>query len=135
MTKPTALDVQYHWHRNAMLGHFAEDTPVEDGPQCGWFKRRLVRHGPFVPCKIWIFSPTDENGDLVGDEVLQAECNGRRADPEAQWEWLRQNPITEAEFNYLVAMIDWTRENAPDEPMANERQAVDWNRIPTPRFT
>lgn len=135
MTKPTSIEAQYQWHKNALLGHFAEDLPVETDPQPGFYKRRLVRGGPFVPCRIWIFSPVDENGDLVGDEKLQAECNGKFADPESQWEWLRSMPITEAEYNYLVAAIDWAKENAPDEPMANVREKTDWTKVAVPVFT
>ena len=117
-----------------MLGHLSEDLPVEDAPQPGWYKRRLVRGGPFVPARVWMFQPVDDEGDLCGDEVLQCECNGKFADPELQWEWLRQTPITESDFNYLTAAIAWTKENAPDEPMANAREAVDWIKIPTPTF-
>jgi hypothetical protein len=135
MRLPTPKDELFAWWNNALLGHLAEDLPLEDAPQCGFFKRRLVRNGPFVPAKIWLYQPIGEGGELEGDEKLQCEVNGKFADPELQWEWLRQNPITEAEYNYLVAAIDWTKENAPDQPMANERTAVDWNKIPTPTFT
>ena len=135
MTRPTPLDQLYAWHTNALRGHFAEDLPLEQDPQCGWFKRRLVKHGPFVPARIWMFQPIDEeSGELVGDEVMFCEVNDKWADPELQWEWLCQEPITEAEFNYLTAAQAWAAEHAPDEPMANLRQPIDWMKVPTPTF-
>lgn len=135
MSWPTSQKKLYAWHENALLGHFAEDLPIEDAPQCGWYKRRLVKAGFFVPARIWMLQPVDDcSGHLVGDEVLQCEVMGRAADPEMQWQWLLQNPITEANFNYLMANMAWAVQHAPHEPMANARQAVDWLKVPTPNF-
>lgn len=137
MSKPTPLADQLSWWRNALLGIYGDEGPhIGEEPQCGWFKRRLVKGGPFVPARIWLYSPTDpETGDLVGDEVLQAEVDGNYADPEQQWSWLNGNPITEAEFKYLTANRAWTSEHAPHEPYANPREPVNWLDVPVPTFT
>lgn len=135
MSRPTPKETLLAWHANALLGVYGEPTTeFNENPECGWFKRRLVKDGPFVPARIWLYQPTDENGDLVGDEVMQCEVNGKYADPETQWSWLCGNPITEAEFNYLTASLAWSAEHAPDEPMANVSQKIDWLKVPTPTF-
>lgn len=123
------------WHRNALLGILADDFKVDhaEDPQCGWFKRKLVKNGPWVPAKIWLYQKI-EDGCLVGDSQFQCEVGGKYADAEREWSWLNGNPITEAEYNYLVASCEWSRDYAPDEPMANPRQPVDWLTVPTPTF-
>jgi hypothetical protein len=118
------------WHRAALAG---DDTARTEDPQCGWFKRRLVKGGPWIPARIWLYQPI-EDGMLVGDAVMQCEVNGVYAEAEQQWTWICQNPIPEREFDYLTALISWTAEFAPDEPMANPQQAVDWSAVPIPTF-
>lgn len=132
MRQPTTAAQAYAWHADALAG--LEPTTTQD-PQCGWFKRRLVRGGPWVPARIWLFQEIDDaTGELVDDERLQAEVDGAFADPEDIWSYVCGNPITEQEFRYLSATTDWSRQHAPQEPMANPRQAVDWTAVPTPTF-
>jgi hypothetical protein len=134
---PTPLDAQLAWHRAAMAGVYAE-KPVtfSEIPQCGWFKRKLVKGGVFVPAKIWLFSPTDpETGELCGDERLQCEVGGAFADPADAWPWLCSNPISEADFGYLMAVRDWAAWYATDQPQANPKQPIDWTRVALPQFT
>jgi hypothetical protein len=136
MSRPTPREELYRWHSNAMLGVLGDDPPITDDPQCGWFQRPLVKGGVMVPARIWMHQPVDEEtGDLVGDETLQCEVDGRYADPNAQWTWLAGAPISEAEFNYLTAKRQWSEDYAPHEPYANPRQPVDWLAVPTPSFT
>jgi hypothetical protein len=130
--QPTPHADQYAWHRAALAG---EEPEITATAQCGWFKRRMVRGGPWVPCRLWLFQEIDDaTGELLDDERLQAECNGEYADPEDIWSFVAANPITEAEFKFLSATAEWSRLNAPDEPMATPHQAVDWLRVPTPTF-
>lgn len=138
MSKPTPREEFYRWHteqlENLSLHLDVEASP--DDPQPGWFKRRLVKHGVFVPARIWWHCPVDENGDLVGDEVLQCEVDGQYADPAEAWSWLCNNPITEAEFNHLTALRQWAEKHAPGEPYADPRRPIDWlNGVPTPNFS
>lgn len=138
MTKPTPHDVLYGWWRDA-LNDVRNHLPVvanPDDPRPGWFKRRLVKNGVFVPARIWMFQWVDDAGDLVGDEVLQCEVDGEYADPAEAWSWLCSNPITEAEFNHLTALRQWAAKHAPGEPYADPRKPVDWlNGVPTPNFS
>ena len=131
MRRPTPHDEAFGWWRVATAGGDPETT---QDPQPGWYKRRLVRGGPWVPARIWLYSEVDDAGELLAPEILQAECNGAWADPDDLWSYVAANPITEAEFKFLSATIEWTQTNAPQEPMANPRQAVDWTAVPTPTF-
>lgn len=137
MSKPTPYEKLYAWHTNALRGVLA-DEPLEynEEPECGWFQRRLVKDGPWVPARIWMYQPVDpDTGDLVGDEVFQCEVNGRHADPYTEFFGLSGHPISEAHFNYLTAAIAWSAEYAPDEPRANPYRPVDWLKVPPPTFT
>lgn len=136
MSKPTPQEELYRWHAQALedASHHLEIEASPDDPQCGWFECRLVKGGPFVPARIWLYSPTDENGDLVGDEVLQCEIAGQYRDPTEAWSWLCGRPISEARFNFMTADAEWARTYAPHEPKANPRQPVDWLTVPTPSF-
>jgi hypothetical protein len=134
--EPTGHDEQYAWHRNAMLGVFGKAvTLFNEEPECGWFKRRLVKGGVFVPARIWLVSITDcETGELTQDEFLQCEVNGNYADVDQQWPWLCGNPISESEFNYMTALRQHCAWHAPDEPAANPRQPINWNTVKPPEF-
>lgn len=132
---PTPRAALYAWHTNALLGVLADEPQAfNETPECGWFKRRMVKGGPFVPARIWMYQPTDESGELVGDEVMNCEVNGKWADADQQWSWLCGNPITEQEFLYLTASLKWAEDHAPHEPMANIHQRIDWLKVPTPTF-
>ncbi len=136
LSRATPRAELFAWHTNAIAELNLRLTPdVTSEPQCGWFKRRLVKAGVFIPARIWVYQPTDEEtGDLVGDEVMQCEVNGYFADAEMQWQWLCSHPITEAEFNYLAASNNWAAEFSPNEPKANPKAAVNWLKVPTPIF-
>lgn len=128
MRTPTPRATLYAWHAQALAGR---EPVITDEPQCGWYKRKLVKGGVFVPARIWMVQPIDaETGELVGDEILQAEVNGAYAEPQDCWSWLCANPITEAEFNYLTARIEHAIRHEPEDPFADARKPVDLNRTP-----
>ena len=131
--QPTPLALAYAWHTAALAGH---EPVTSDEPQCGYFKRRLVKGGPMVPCRIWLDQPVDlGTGELIDDEQLLCEVNGAWADATEQWSWICGQPITRAEFDYLTASLAWSAKHAPDEPRANPRQPIDWLKVPAPTFT
>lgn len=134
--RPTPREIAYRWHSEAIRGVFGDDVEyLGEEPQCGWFKRRLVRHGPFVPARIWLDQCIDpETGELVADEAMLCEVDGQWADAEVQWQSLCGNPISEAEYNYLMARRDYATAWAPHEPAANPRQPINWLRVPVPKF-
>ena len=128
MRMPTPLDQLYAWHTAALRGL---QPVIDNTPQCGFFKRKLVKGGVFVPARIWMFQDIDaETGELLSDELLQCEVNGTYADPEDAWSWICSNPITEQEFRYLSARIDFALRHDPDDPFAAPTKPIDLNATP-----
>lgn len=97
--QPTPAQSLYAWHRDALAGKPVE---IHDGlPECGWFKVRMVKDGPFVPASISIKREIDEIGQLASDETLFCEINGQTRDPAREWIWLSKNPISRREYHAL----------------------------------
>lgn len=133
MRRPTPIVEIYAWHTSAITGGEIE---IHSEPQCGWFKRRLVKHGPWVPARIWLDQEIDmDTGELLADERLLCEVLHVRSDAAEQWAWLCDNPISKAEYDYLVAAFAWSAQHAPHEPRANPKQPVNWLYVPVPTFT
>lgn len=135
--RPRSKEDLYRWHAEALENvrlHLEVDGLTSE-PECGWYKLRLVKHGPWVPARIWVEQDIDEaSGELISDEVMRCEVDGQYADPGERWLWLAHNPIPESEFNYLTATRRYATDHAPNEPMADPRKAVNWLEVPTPRF-
>lgn len=130
MRKPTPRAELYAWHTAALAGR---SPAIDSTPQCGWFKRKLVKGGVFVPARIWIVQEIDPaTGELLSDEILQCEVNGTYADPEDAWSWICANPISEAEFNYLSARIEFATRHEPDDAFADVRKPINLNQTPIP---
>lgn len=128
MRRPTPTEILYEWHARALAGL---NPVITDDPQCGWYKRKLVKDGVFVPARIWMVQPIDlETGELVSDEFLQAEVNGAYADPMDCWSWICANPIREQEFHYLTARIEHALRHEPEDPFADPRKPIDLNTSP-----
>lgn len=131
MRQPTDNEAALQWWRDALAGR---RPPIHDGePQCGWYRARLVRGGPWVPVRIWMESPTDpETGELIADEFVRAEIDGREVDPAEVWIRACAHPITEETFNYMRDAAAWDRRHDPAAPAANPHRAVDHLRTPIP---
>ena len=101
--QPSDPDAVYSWWRRSVSG---ERVPrVEDEPQCGYFKRRMVRGGPFVPVAIFLEQDIDpDTGELTAPEELRAIVNGNPADPIRVWAYSR--PISLAEYDALTGIRD-----------------------------
>ncbi|MBS8227133.1 hypothetical protein [Vannielia litorea] len=122
--QPSSLSQLYAWHRAALAG---ENPPRHDGlPECGWFKRRLVKNGPWVPVRIYIEREIDPaTGELTCDEIMRIEVEGLDGgDPANHWTYL--TPITRREFDHLV---DY---RLRDSRMLDARQRIDLSNAPTP---
>jgi hypothetical protein len=84
---PTPAAELYAWH-TAITAGWHPLTPVGE-PQVGWFKRRLIKNGIYVPARIWLEQDIDETtGELMDDERLLCEVAGERRDPLDEWTWL-----------------------------------------------
>lgn len=104
-------------------------------PQCGYFKRRLVRGGAWVPVKIWLDSETDpETGELVRDEIMCCDVGLHPADPDEHWTSVCAHPITKEEYTYLIRLMKYAKKHDDREPLANPRQPIDLFTVPPPEF-
>lgn len=132
MRRPTTQDEAYAWHRAALAG---ERPPVHEGhPQCGWYRRRLVKDGPWVPARIWLHQVLDpETGELAEPEAFVCEVNGEDRMPYAEWTWLARHPISEGEFDRMTAAIERAGSFDPMNPILQPERPVDLTaRVPLP---
>ena len=128
MRVPTPHGALYRWHAEALAGR---NPVITDDPHCGWYKRKLVKGGVMVPARIWLFQPVDAvTGELTDDEAMQCEVNGGFADPVDAWPWLCANPISEAEFHYLMARVAYAARHEPDDAFGDQRHPINLNKIP-----
>lgn len=95
-------------------------------PQPGYYRRRLVRGGPWVPARIWYGLPADPwTGDLLDRSPrLQCEVAGELRDPLDQWTWLAARPIAEADYWFEIEDRKWLAQHRPSDPKANPKQPI-----------
>lgn len=100
MRQPSPASQLYAWHRAAMRG---AAPPVHDGwPECGWYRTRLVRGGPWVAVEIKVERVIDiETGELAGPETVFAIVDGERRRAEPIWTFLE--PISREDYAALIA--------------------------------
>jgi hypothetical protein len=135
MRRPTPHDVAYRWHTEMMLGWRGDPDAITEEAQCGWYKTRLVKGGPFVPARIYLEQHVDATtGELLQDEVMHCEIGGRAADVEEKWLHLAHEPITEDEFEYLTAVAMHAAWHDPSQPQAKPRKPVDFSTARAPKF-
>lgn len=108
--------------------------PITHEPQCGYFRRKMVRGGPWVPVEIYLKYSTDMDGDLVSPEVMVCNVNGKACDPEDQWTYVAGSPITLVEYEYLRRLSVWARTSDSNEPLADPRKKIDMMTTPIPVF-
>ena len=106
-----------------------------DRPEPGHWIVRLVRGGPAVPARIFWAQTTHEPGNpenvMERSRFLAAEIGGEVAEVDDVW-LRRGTPITEAEYRYRVAEMQWAKEHAPNEAVAKPRQRADFSALPLP---
>jgi len=150
MRQPSDREALYAWHASALKALAdgkAEDLIqltrskwlkcppiVEDEPQCGYFKARVRRYAVLVPSRIFMRSVVDELGELVQDEELVCEIGDTPFDVIEAWIKLCIRPITLGEYQYLMAVREWARASAPDQPQAKDGAAVDWMTVKIPEI-
>lgn len=99
--QPTDRTTQYDFWRRTVAGERVER--FEDEPQPGFYKRRMVRGGPFIPVEIWLEQEIDqETGELTAPEVMRAICNGEIRDPLSLWTYCRA--ISAEEYDALIGV-------------------------------
>lgn len=126
---PTPRSKLYGFWRAALAG---KNPQITHEAQCGFFRRKLVKDGPWVGVVIWVEQDTDEIGELIAPEVMRCEVNGRMRDPEDEWTYVADKPISEERYRFMVADASWAKRNAPDDPAANPHTRVDLISTPIP---
>jgi hypothetical protein len=127
--QPTPDHVLYAWWLAALGGRSPQITSE---PQCGWFQRKLVREGPWVPVRIFMRQVVDADGELIEPEELLCEVDGQLRDAVDQWTYVCDQPISRERYRFMTANATWAKKHAPAEPEANPREAVDWTKAPLP---
>lgn len=127
--KPSELEPLFAWWRSALIKR--PDRYFHE-PQLGFFKRKLVKAGPWVPVKFWLEQITDEDGLLIEPERMLCEVGGRAREPLDQWTWCCRYPITKSEFEFMLANAAWVSVRAPHEPEAQPQLPIDFGTSPIP---
>lgn len=124
--RPSTSAQIYSWHRAALAGNA---PAIHDGlPEAGWFKRKMVKGGPWVPVRIFVEREIDPaTGELTAPERLVADVNGQIEDPARHWTHL--NPISREEYQRLIyrqsvtpAMMD------PTKKIDLSKEPIQWNK-------
>lgn len=132
MRTPTSADDALAWHRSALAGL---KPPIHGEPECGWFQRKLVRGGPFVGARIWLHQVVDpDTGELLEDERFLCVVDGQMRDAVDQWTYLAGNPVSEAQYRYLVSLSRYAKAHDPVEPLADPKKKIDRMTFPLPLF-
>lgn len=106
-------------------------------PVAGYYRRKLVKGGVWMPVKLWFGPPLDpDTGEeldrshrwqaMDGDRLVAGE-----ADIQDIWTRCCREPINATEYFYLVKDREWCRENAPHLPEANPTKRVDLGSMQT----
>lgn len=75
-------------------------------PIPGFYKRRLVRAGAWVPVSIgFIDGERDESGALTSDQQFPCLVNGVEADAFVQWPYVADHPISAQEYAQMMGRV------------------------------
>ena len=87
----------------------AKNNPfTSSNPQCGFYKRRLVKDGPWLPIAFW----RNKDDQIVGG------FEGKLVDPIEHWTFAAKYPVSEASYRYYIRNGHWLDE-APQTPRSN----------------
>lgn len=101
-------------------------------PQPGFYRRRLVRGGPWVPVRIWFGAPFDPvtREPLDRSWRLRGEVAGRQEDPADHWLHCAEHPVSEAEYRYMAGLATWAEEHDPAAPKPIRAAGSTWRPCP-----
>jgi hypothetical protein len=109
MRQPTPAKDLYAWHTGILSGD--PDTQTHgDWPECGWFRTKLVKGGPWVAVEIRIIRGIDtDTGELAYPETLGGTINGNPLSQDEilkLWTWIK--PISRDAYKALLKLISAT---------------------------
>jgi hypothetical protein len=98
--QPTPPETLLAFHAAAIAG---ENPERNDGnPQCGYYRMKMVKGGPWVPVRIWCRQTIDlETMELAEPETFQADVGGEVGDPVGVWSYCQ--PISRETYEALLA--------------------------------
>jgi hypothetical protein len=112
----------FAWHRAAVSGEAPER--YEGVPECGYYKRRMLKGGPWIPVRIYVDREIDgDTGELASDEVLRAEVNGVGGKC-AVYQWTYLTPIARNEYETLL------QDHQTSDLMAATHAVIDLSKTP-----
>lgn len=135
MRKPTPPNIAYAWHAKALLANGIKSMmpPIyENEPKPGWYMRRVVKEGPYVPARIWLETEVGDDGELLAPERLLCEVDGKLANVASQWTWLASRPISEDRYMDMIAGNFTTSEPDPYADQTINGEAFDETGAPEP---
>lgn len=129
MRRPTSKDAAFRWWREALEG--VAPPPINEVPQAGFYRRRMVKGGPWVPVAIWIESVTDpETGELLQPEIIKCAVDGKVADPVNEWGYCCSQPVSERDFQRMVHRVKHEMREGSHAPF----KPIDLLRVDPPSF-
>ncbi len=119
-----------------------------NAPEPGYYKRRMVKGGPWVAVRIWIDEGDREacalcggwgihgagqdcgecggvGSILVSDDVIKAERDGEAVDVWHVWPGCATRPITAQEYDYMIRRGLYAKAFEPASPAAQPRRPQD----------
>lgn len=81
---------------------------LADQPQAGWYKRRLVRGGPWVAVRIYLDEARDpETGEPMDRPTRWlCEADGRAAEEFDHWPWVAGHSFHEIDIANFLGLSD-----------------------------
>lgn len=116
-------------------------TPrIPSEAQAGFYARRAKLGGPLLVARIFPYQEVSKRtGELVGDEKLICEWNGRTFDAWSEgfrvdyWFLFANRPISQEEFRYGVGHQKW-KASRPEPETPGEQTPTDWRTSAPPKF-
>ena len=114
------LQFNYTYYRSALKGVFG---PVhENDPQCGYYRMRRGRGGPWIPVAIWREATGGDQNSAISDSgKLVCLVDGIERDPFEVWTWVCRYPVT---YETYVAVAERGEAWPEDLPDLNKARSV-----------
>ena len=106
----------YTYYKSALMGVFG---PVhENDPQCGYYRMRRGRGGPWVPVAIWREDPEGfgirEHSEISDSGKLVCLVDGVEKDPYEIWTWVCRYPVPYETYVAVAEQGQAWPEDLPD---------------------
>ncbi len=97
----------YQFWRAALRGE--KQLVQETNPQCGFYKRRLAKDGPWLPIAFW----RDK------DDRVVCCFEGKPVDPLVHWTFVAKFPVSETSYRHYIRNGSWPEDGPQAPPRSN----------------